>query len=495
QQQQKQQQQLQQQQQQQQEQQQQQQQQQNQQLQQQLQQLQQQQNQQLQQQLQQLLQQQNQQQQQLQQQQQQIQQQQIQQQQEQLQQEQQEQQQLEQQLQRQLQQHRYELSQIYYVVVFARDSQVFDSSNFDINSNDETIYDSETIIDSDETELSSDNESNDEIWYDATFEGDFNMASPSIFDEMMAASASASSSSKRPLVYIAAAANTNTLTSFFPKIDSPDDVVVDGNDDLMTVDSLGDLGEVEAIKKFKDALSTLSALEKDKNIDLGVKSRIQAMCQFFRLRTKNYGAYDASQIIAESIGAKPWHAHLIRTWSNQFLKDDAVGVFAFDNATSHSCFANDALIATRMNLGPGGSDKYTFRDGQPQKMHLEDGKQKGIMTILKERNLWPPTDKLIRLCEDYGQPQKMHLEDGKQKGIMTILKERNLWPPTDKLIRLCEDYMGGLCGICFEYGYGVFDDVKILISGRINEKDHQNQLIAELESIQRHLKREYDKRT
>ncbi|CAH1766189.1 13749_t:CDS:2, partial [Entrophospora sp. SA101] len=53
--------------------------------------------------------------------------------------------------------------------------------------------------------------------------------------------------------------------------------------------------------------------------------------------------------------------------------------------------------------------------------------------------------------------------------------------------------MGGLCGICFEYGYGVFDDVKILISGRINEKDHQNQLIAELESIQRHLKCEYEK--
>ena len=33
--------------------------------------------------------------------------------------------------------------------------------------------------------------------------------------------------------------------------------------------------------------------------------------------------------------------------------------------------------------------------------------------------------------------------------------------------------MGGLCGICFEYGYGVFDDVKILISEKINEKDHQ----------------------
>lgn len=33
--------------------------------------------------------------------------------------------------------------------------------------------------------------------------------------------------------------------------------------------------------------------------------------------------------------------------------------------------------------------------------------------------------------------------------------------------------LGGLCGTCFEYGYGVFDDLKILISDRINEKEHQ----------------------
>jgi hypothetical protein len=517
-------------------------------------------------------------------------------------------------------------------------------NDLDVNSSD----DSETIIGSDE-ELSSDDELNDEIWYDNTFEDDFNSILPSVFDKMMAASASASSNPKRPSVYMGnaastvrrknaafkvAAANTNPLTSFFPKKDSPGDVVVDDNDDRI-VDSLDDLGEVEVIKKFEDALLTLSVLEKDKNIDLGVKTRIQAMCQYFRLRIKNYGAYDASQIIAESIGAKPWRARLIRTWSNQFLKDgalpisrrgkhqkikslmhdedihgllveylwskkcdvnvkdfkkhieeelfpsigieeekkisettirvwlrklgwnhqklrkgtymdgherpdvilarekflekissfekfmptpsedditilneptlvpgetkhimvvhdesifyandgkttywgpnshaplrkkgmglslhvsdfltevegrlkfeeetacvimkpgvnrdgwwtsedlvdqiknkaipifekcfpDAVGVFAFDNATSHSCFANDALIATRMNLNPGGSDKYTFRDGvmpdgQPQKMHLEDGRQKGIKMILKERNLWPSSDKLIRVCED-----------------------------------------------------------------------------------------------
>jgi hypothetical protein len=33
---------------------------------------------------------------------------------------------------------------------------------------------------------------------------------------------------------------------------------------------------------------------------------------------------------------------------------DAIGVFAFDNATSHAAFAPDALVAKRMNLGPKG---------------------------------------------------------------------------------------------------------------------------------------------
>jgi hypothetical protein len=83
----------------------------------------------------------------------------------------------------------------------------------------------------------------------------------------------------------------------------------------------------------------------------------------------------------------------------------AVGVFAFDNATNHSCFANDALIATRMNLGPGGSNKYNFKDGvlpsgEPQKMHLEDGRPKGIEIILRERNLWPTGRKVLRICDD-----------------------------------------------------------------------------------------------
>ncbi len=208
---------------------------------------------------------------------------------------------------------------------------VFDETlNFDVNRDDN---DSETIIDSeDEYVLSSDNELNDEIWYDETFEGDFNSALPSIFNKMMEASSGTSSTSKRPSIYIGnaprtirqknlvfktAAANTNPLTSFFPKKDPIDSDVEDPN-----IES----NEMDSIKKFEDALSKLSDLEKDESIDSGVKARIQTMCQFLRLRINGYGAYNASEIIAESIGAKPWRAHLIRLWSNQFLKDSMLPI-------------------------------------------------------------------------------------------------------------------------------------------------------------------------
>jgi hypothetical protein len=104
------------------------------------------------------------------------------------------------------------------------------------NRSDETIYDSETIIDSeDEFELSSESDSNndtsEEIWYDETFESDLNSTLPSAFDEMINTSSSLSSS-KRPSIYIGnsvrtiyrrnaefrtVAANANSLLSFFPK--------------------------------------------------------------------------------------------------------------------------------------------------------------------------------------------------------------------------------------------------------------------------------------
>ncbi|KAG0632761.1 hypothetical protein HOY80DRAFT_1113696, partial [Tuber brumale] len=76
-------------------------------------------------------------------------------------------------------------------------------------------------------------------------------------------------------------------------------------------------------------------------------------------------------------------------------------LFAFDNASNHSCHASDALIASKMNRGPGGSQPL-MRDGfihskqRPQSMVYPEnhsnyrlrGKAKGLEQILKERGLW-----------------------------------------------------------------------------------------------------------
>jgi hypothetical protein len=82
--------------------------------------------------------------------------------------------------------------------------------DFNIFNNrlDETFYDSETIIDSeDEFELSSESDSNndtsEEVWYDETFESDLNSTLPSAFDKMINTSSSSSNSSSiRPSIYI-----------------------------------------------------------------------------------------------------------------------------------------------------------------------------------------------------------------------------------------------------------------------------------------------------
>ncbi|CCI41894.1 unnamed protein product [Albugo candida] len=54
---------------------------------------------------------------------------------------------------------------------------------------------------------------------------------------------------------------------------------------------------------------------------------------------------------AEHLHAQVRHK-AIPIFNAQFLGSQAL--FAFDNATSHAAFAGDALVAKRMNLGPGG---------------------------------------------------------------------------------------------------------------------------------------------
>ena len=76
------------------------------------------------------------------------------------------------------------------------------------------------------------------------------------------------------------------------------------------------------------------------------------------------------------------------------------GIFAFDNSSGHAAFAVDALVASRMNLNPGGAQPKmhdTIFNNHPQSMVFSHndapssdlvGQAKGIRQVLLERGLW-----------------------------------------------------------------------------------------------------------
>lgn len=79
-------------------------------------------------------------------------------------------------------------------------------------------------------------------------------------------------------------------------------------------------------------------------------------------------------------------------------------VFAFDNASNHCAVAPDALVASKMSLGPGGKqpkmkDGWNYLLNKPQSMiYAEDypiphlrGQPKGLKQVLIERGLWTDT--------------------------------------------------------------------------------------------------------
>ncbi|RGB23169.1 hypothetical protein C1646_774911 [Rhizophagus diaphanus] len=107
---------------------------------------------------------------------------------------------------------------------------------------------------------------------------------------------------------------------------------------------------------------------------------------------------------------------------------NAIGIFAFDNSTSHSAFAPDALVASRMNVNPGGKQpkmRNTIFNGQVQYINFPDDyldsalweKPKGMKQILEERQLIRPD--LIGYCQN-NESQRMIQEVIEERGHKVI---------------------------------------------------------------------------
>ena len=61
----------------------------------------------------------------------------------------------------------------------------------------------------------------------------------------------------------------------------------------------------------------------------------------------------------------------------EILHPGCVGVFCFDQSTNHNAMAADALIATRMNLSPGGTQPK-MRDS----WYINENGEKCIQSML-----------------------------------------------------------------------------------------------------------------
>jgi hypothetical protein len=100
---------------------------------------------------------------------------------------------------------------------------------------------------------------------------------------------------------------------------------------------------------------------------------------------------------------------------NRAFPDD-IAVFAFDNSSGHACKGPDALVATRLNLGPAGK--------QPL-MHPTVFTQLGVdgsVIEVHQSMVYQPEDTIFGTSEQI--PRDLV---GKAKGMKRILQERGLW--------------------------------------------------------------------
>lgn len=138
-------------------------------------------------------------------------------------------------------------------------------------------------------------------------------------------------------------------------------------------------------------LSSLSP-EKEKEIIESKSLTVTEAAELFEYGKNHEGYWDGAKLHEQVISkALPIAEALYPGYSLLFL---------FDNATSHSIYANNALRTKDMNKGTGGQQAQLCNGWykvsnvlHEQLMLFQDpqGKwiQKGIQRVLEERNLWP----------------------------------------------------------------------------------------------------------
>lgn len=122
--------------------------------------------------------------------------------------------------------------------------------------------------------------------------------------------------------------------------------------------------------------------------EMGLKGRYATVLHEYG---KEKGYWTADHVVEQTI------EKAIRIFEEAFPGYQAV--FAFDNSTNHGAFAKDALVASNMNLRPGGKqpkmrDGFIHEKGCPQPMVFPDnhpehpGLPKGMQQVLIERGKW-----------------------------------------------------------------------------------------------------------
>ena len=81
-------------------------------------------------------------------------------------------------------------------------------------------------------------------------------------------------------------------------------------------------------------------------------------------------------------------------------------MFLIDQSSGHCAYANDALVAHRMNVSDGRKQPFlrdTVWDGKPQKLVTEEGIQKSFKSLLEERGVNTAKlkkDEMIKIVEE-----------------------------------------------------------------------------------------------